>query len=655
MAKILSIGPIQPREPVEAQAVPDSTTARRPPLHEPREAGKILFERLGLEENPFGFTPNPRYLFESQSHREARASLIVGLECGVGFQALIAPPGMGKTTLLFDVVERFNRVARTAFLLQLQGDARDFLLHLAVELGCELRDSEVVHAQQAINQLLIRERRAGRRTIIVIDEAQTLTTAVLEMIRLLSNFETSTEKLVQIVLAGQLELAQKLSSPELVQLRQRISIAKTLTALDFEETTGYIEHRLRLAGYHGQPLFTPRALNDIAVASKGIPREINTICFNALLLLTAASGKQVDSEAVEEVIADLQPVALSPETHHARSHQQANMAARDISGVPGKVSWPGNGKDPVSYRDFYHFKKAPFEDSLDPSSLCSTATHSAALATLYSAVIQQERIAGLIGAPGTGKSLVAACLSDVLKRHDISARFAVARQLPPDLFQGKHFDADFLSGAVKVLVVDDAQDLSLNAWRGLLTDFLSNHPAGQLVLIGRPHLEQILEQHELQQLRGRTGVHPCQLRALDEAETENYIAWRIGLAMKGPHPRPVFTGEAIAAVACYARGIPGLINRLCEGALIRGCTLQQRTISAALVHEAAKLCLRGEELQHGVPRGSETEVSEVLSAAQALMEFHAGLKGVWPESGRRRCDGGKRYRDSLRKSDSAHR
>src|SRR6266704_1190376 len=135
---------------------------------------RILFKRLGVEENPFDFTPNPKYLYQSRSHGEARASMIVGLECGLGFQALIAPPGMGKTTILFDLLERFNQVAHTAFLFQLQSDARDFLRCLILELGSEVRDSDLVHIQDAINRLLIKERRSGRRTIIVIDEAQTL-------------------------------------------------------------------------------------------------------------------------------------------------------------------------------------------------------------------------------------------------------------------------------------------------------------------------------------------------------------------------------------------------------------------------------------------------------------------------------------------------
>src|SRR6266436_1356117 len=158
---------------------------------------RLLYERYGILENPFGVTPNPRYLYHSKTHGEARASLIIGIECGVGFQALIAPPGMGKTTVLFDVLERFNKVARTAFLFQIHGDSCDFLRYLISELGGEAHDSDVVRMQDIINELLIRERRAGRQTIIVIDEAQMLNTSVLETVRLLSNFETPTEKLLQ--------------------------------------------------------------------------------------------------------------------------------------------------------------------------------------------------------------------------------------------------------------------------------------------------------------------------------------------------------------------------------------------------------------------------------------------------------------------------
>ena len=159
--------------------------------------------------------------------------------------------------------------------------------------------------QEAINQLLVREFRSGRRTIIVIDEAQSLDTPVLETIRLLSNFETRSEKLLQIILAGQPQLAQKLGNPEMAQLHQRISILTTLIPFGLEDTKNYIEHRLTIAGYKGPPLFTSAAVRLIWERSGGVPREINTLCFNALLLATAAEQKQVDSVILNEVVADL--------------------------------------------------------------------------------------------------------------------------------------------------------------------------------------------------------------------------------------------------------------------------------------------------------------------------------------------------------------
>jgi general secretion pathway protein A len=282
----------------------DDLDAQKP---QPRvgQLSKLLYERYGILENPFGVTPNPRYLYQSNTHVEAKSSLIIGIECGLGFQALIAPPGMGKTTVLFDILDRFNKVALTAFLFQIHGDSCDFLRYLISELGGEAHDSNLVRMQDTINELLIRERRAGRQTIIIIDEAQILDTSVLETVRMLSNFETPTQKLLQIILAGQPQLAQKLANPEMAQLRQRISMLTTLIPFGLEDTRNYIEHRLRIAGYQGPPLFTSAAMRQIWERSGGVPREINTLCFNALLLARAAEEKQVGSAILNEVVTDL--------------------------------------------------------------------------------------------------------------------------------------------------------------------------------------------------------------------------------------------------------------------------------------------------------------------------------------------------------------
>ncbi len=264
----------------------------------------VLYEQFGFRENPFGVTPNPRYLYESRTHSEAKASLVIGVECGVGFQALIAPPGMGKTTILFHVLQRFQGDAQTALLFQVQGSSHDFLRYLLSELGAGPVPSEMAGMQDAINQLLIKEFHAGRVVILVIDEAQNLNLEVLETIRMLSNFETASEKMLQIILSGQPQLAQTLAKPELAQLRQRVSMFTTLTPFDEEDTKCYIDHRLRLAGYKGPPLFTERAVSAICKHSQGVPRNINALCFNALLLASSAESQQIDEPSIAEVIRD---------------------------------------------------------------------------------------------------------------------------------------------------------------------------------------------------------------------------------------------------------------------------------------------------------------------------------------------------------------
>ena len=265
----------------------------------------MFLEFYGLREQPFGVTPDPRFLYLSPAHREALASLYYGVEAERGFLALIAKPGMGKTTLLFHLLEKFRHHARTVFLFQTQCNSREFMRFLLTELGVERPGQDLVDLHEQFNKMLLEESQAGRRFIVVIDEAQNLDAAVLETIRLLSDFETPKAKLLQIILAGQPELADKLASPRLAQFRQRISLLNGLAPLSVEETSRYVGHRLRVAGYIGEPLFAPPALKAVAEFSAGIPRNINNYCFNALSLGFALGRKTVDLSMVEEVIHDL--------------------------------------------------------------------------------------------------------------------------------------------------------------------------------------------------------------------------------------------------------------------------------------------------------------------------------------------------------------
>src|SRR5579872_872544 len=233
----------------------------------------MFLKYYGLREQPFGVTPDPRFLYLSPAHREALASMVYGIEAGRGFIGLIAPPGMGKTTLLFHLLEKFRTSARTAFLFQTQCNSREFMRFLLAELGYGSDDQDFVRMHEEFNKRLLQEARAGNRFIVVIDEAQNLDPSVLETVRLLSDFETPRAKLMQIVLAGQPELADKLASPGLAQLRQRVSIVHGLEPLSVGEIKNYIEHRLRIAGYEGGPLFAPGVYADIARFTQGIPRN----------------------------------------------------------------------------------------------------------------------------------------------------------------------------------------------------------------------------------------------------------------------------------------------------------------------------------------------------------------------------------------------
>ena len=264
-----------------------------------------LVGHFGLRENAFGVTPDPRFLFLSQTHREALASLVNGIDCDFGFQVLVAQPGMGKTTLLFNFLERFRTTAHTAFLFQPQPNPCELLQSVLLELGTNSEETSLRKLSEQLNQVLTRAAQERKRVIVVLDEAQNLDFAVLEALRQLSNFETASTKLMQIVLAGQPQLAKRLALPEQEQLMQRISAFGRLSPLALNETQAYIDHRLGTAGYQGAHLFTQGAIRNIWDRSRGVPRNINTLCFNAMLLGFAEHAKSIDERIIEEAARDL--------------------------------------------------------------------------------------------------------------------------------------------------------------------------------------------------------------------------------------------------------------------------------------------------------------------------------------------------------------
>ena len=263
-----------------------------------------------LPQQPFDVTPDPAYLYFSPSHREALTSLKEGIENFRGFMMLVAEPGMGKTTLLNKLMEELSDTARVVFLFQTQCTSRELLCYILNELEVDHAGMDAVAMHRALNQALLEEMLRGRRFVLIVDEAQNLQEPVLETIRLLSDFETTHSKLIQIVLAGQPQLAQTLMKDNLVQLRQRIAVLANLQALTPAETAAYIEHRLRASGWNDKIIFSSDALDQIAESSGGVPRRINNLCFNALLEAFRRKLEFVDADIVRTVAEKLSVESL---------------------------------------------------------------------------------------------------------------------------------------------------------------------------------------------------------------------------------------------------------------------------------------------------------------------------------------------------------
>jgi MSHA biogenesis protein MshM len=270
------------------------------------ERHQQFLQHFGLRELPFGVTPNPGFLFSSKRHRAALESLVQSIESNLGFTVLLGEPGMGKTTLLRQLLRQYRDSARTAFLFQTQGKRYDLLRYLASEL--ELPDSkgDEVLLHQGLKEMLVNEARAGRKVLIIVDEAQNLRQSSLEAIRLLSDFETSRTKLLHIILAGSARLGETLQAPELSSLAQRIMTICRLEPFTPEEVKAYIAFRLETAGCRfAGSVFSAKAMAAIAEESGGVPRLINSVCYGALFMAFGDGKRHVNVELVRRAAGGL--------------------------------------------------------------------------------------------------------------------------------------------------------------------------------------------------------------------------------------------------------------------------------------------------------------------------------------------------------------
>lgn len=281
---------------------------------------------FGFSEKPFTITPNPDFMFLSATHREAFAHLLYGIDSHAGFIALTGEVGTGKTTVLRTLLTRLDSEKYRSALIFNPGLTKVQLLsNVCAEFGIVAGKRTGIAYLDALNRYLLEQNSAGRTVVLVIDEAQNLKPEVLEQIRLLSNLETERDKLIQIILAGQPELNDILGRHDLRQLNQRIIVRCKLVPMGFEDTSDYINHRLKVSGSRIPNIFTNGSIKQIYKFSKGIPRLINVVCEQALLMAWTQESLSVTPSISTQVITAVKP-------HSSRRRVWGRIVSRLFTG-----------------------------------------------------------------------------------------------------------------------------------------------------------------------------------------------------------------------------------------------------------------------------------------------------------------------------------
>ncbi len=301
-----------------------------------------MYERFyHLRERPFALSPDPDYLYPSRVHQEALDYLRYGLESHAGFVVITGEIGSGKTTLLQAVLRTLDGHTTVARIVNTLLDPREVLEALMVDLGLDPAGKSKPLMLRDLAQFLVDQRMMGRIVLVVIDEAQNLSPAALEELRMLSNLETEKSKLMQMVLIGQPDLRTKMHSPQLEQLRQRVTVSYHLNPLDADDTAHYINHRLRRAAV-GAPVEFPRAVTDLVhVRAKGIPRIINVICDAVLVFGYAEERHHIDASLAREAIKELEATGvLPPSEGEIAEAAAAGVETRSAAGAPAVATTP---------------------------------------------------------------------------------------------------------------------------------------------------------------------------------------------------------------------------------------------------------------------------------------------------------------------------
>lgn len=269
-------------------------------------AGSMYNEFYGFRESPFNITPDPRFLFFSDKHREAFNHVLFGIRERKGFIQITGEVGAGKTTVCRAILAELGPTFKTALILNPMMTGTQLMRAVVTELGLKPRKQDRTSHLDLLNHFLLEQASAGNDVVLLIDEAQDLEPELLEQVRLLSNLETDQRKLLQIVLIGQPELREKLNQKGLRQLRQRITVRYHLRPLDRFETERYVTHRLRVAGADGRPTFTPWAMRRVHRYSHGVPRLVNAVCDKALLYGYVNGTYELTGRAVKQAVRELE-------------------------------------------------------------------------------------------------------------------------------------------------------------------------------------------------------------------------------------------------------------------------------------------------------------------------------------------------------------
>ncbi len=267
-------------------------------------------EFFGLKEKPFNVTSDPNFLFLSRIHKEAFSHILYGIKERKGFLQITGEVGAGKTTLCRAILNQFDRNTKSAFIFNSNLPGPQLLQCILEDFGITVIRRNKASMLKQLNNFLLEELAKGNNVILVIDEAQNMKASTLEEIRLLSNIETDTEKLFQIILVGQPELKVKIDSPGLKQLKQRIAVRFHISALQKDEVEKYIYHRLSVAGSCGDILFAHEAMDFIFKFTGGIPRIINMLCDKSLLAAYVMATKEITLPIVEKSAHELEGIVL---------------------------------------------------------------------------------------------------------------------------------------------------------------------------------------------------------------------------------------------------------------------------------------------------------------------------------------------------------